>query len=576
MSFLPIVARELRVAARRRGTYWLRSAAALAVIIAGAWLFLVMQSGPSRDLGKGLLTVLTGSAGLFALFSGLRSTADCLSEEKREGTLGLLFLTDLKGYDVVLGKLAANSLNACYALLAAVPMLGIPLLIGGITAGEVARLALVILNTLFFSLAVGILVSTLSRSAQRASALTLVLLLLPTAAAPALGAMWIAHTRAPSVPELFLLPSPAYSFSLAFAGFYRTRPDQFLYSMLVVHGMGWLCLLAASLIAPHCWQERSAKTFGARWREWWQQWAYGEMAQRLAFRKRLLDTNAFLWLAARIRLRPLSIWAVLALFGCGWLWGLAKFRRDWLNEGVYLTTGLLLNFFIKSAFAAEAARTLAEERRAGTLELLLSTPLSVREILAGQALALQRQFLGPVLAVLCIECVFVRAGLPDLVIDDERGLWVSVWVAGMLMLVTDLAALYWVAMWQGLTAKNAARAASQSLARIGLCPWAGIALVILIGAVSQMNGSPPPDVSWHFFLALWFILGLAADFGFAAYARQKLLTEFRLAAQQRYSPGFWERLLQRTAPDSGQAPQIPLTANRRAALSRDIPPNSAT
>ena len=57
----------------------------------------------------GLFCILTGSAVFYCLLSGVWFTADCLSEEKREGTLGLLFLTDLKGYDVVLGKLVATS-----------------------------------------------------------------------------------------------------------------------------------------------------------------------------------------------------------------------------------------------------------------------------------------------------------------------------------------------------------------------------------------------------------------------------------------------------------------------------------
>ena len=61
---------------------------------------------PSREIAIALFGVLTGTAVLYCLLSGVRSTADCLSVEKREGTLGLLFLTDLKGYDVVLGKLA--------------------------------------------------------------------------------------------------------------------------------------------------------------------------------------------------------------------------------------------------------------------------------------------------------------------------------------------------------------------------------------------------------------------------------------------------------------------------------------
>ena len=66
----------------------------------------------------------------FALLSGLFLTSDCISEEKREGTLGLLFLTDLTGYDVVFGKLAATSLHVFYAMVAIFPVLAIPLLMG--------------------------------------------------------------------------------------------------------------------------------------------------------------------------------------------------------------------------------------------------------------------------------------------------------------------------------------------------------------------------------------------------------------------------------------------------------------
>src|SRR5260221_4615818 len=111
MTFLPIVSRELRVASRRSGTYWLRTLAALAVVIIGTWFFLMMRTEQSQEIAMVLFGILTGSAVLYCLLSGVRSTADCLSEEKREGTLGLLFLTDLRGYDVVFGKLVASSLN---------------------------------------------------------------------------------------------------------------------------------------------------------------------------------------------------------------------------------------------------------------------------------------------------------------------------------------------------------------------------------------------------------------------------------------------------------------------------------
>src|SRR6266576_5456157 len=121
MTFLPIVDRELRVASRRRSTYWIRAGAATGVMVLGAWLFLMMRHEPSRQVAMALFGILTGSAALYSLLSGVRSTSDCLSQEKRDGTLGLLFLTDLKGHDVVLGKLAATSLKGFYGLLAVLP-----------------------------------------------------------------------------------------------------------------------------------------------------------------------------------------------------------------------------------------------------------------------------------------------------------------------------------------------------------------------------------------------------------------------------------------------------------------------
>src|SRR6202142_1180086 len=144
MTFLPIVARELRIAARRPGTYWVRSGAALALLVIGTWFMLMNWREPTNAIALGLFSILTGSAVLYCLLSGVWFTADCLSQEKREGTLGLLFLTDLKGYDVVFGKLVATSISGFYALGAIFPVLAIPLLTGGITNGEFWRMVLVL------------------------------------------------------------------------------------------------------------------------------------------------------------------------------------------------------------------------------------------------------------------------------------------------------------------------------------------------------------------------------------------------------------------------------------------------
>src|SRR5207249_5364389 len=114
-------------------------------------------------LGMALFVSMSILMNFYALLIGVLRTADCLSEEKREGTLGLLFLTDLKGYDIVLGKLAATSLNAFYGMLAIFPVMAIPLLAGGVTGTEFWRVALVSANNLLFSLAVGIFCSAISK-----------------------------------------------------------------------------------------------------------------------------------------------------------------------------------------------------------------------------------------------------------------------------------------------------------------------------------------------------------------------------------------------------------------------------
>src|ERR1051326_1986807 len=118
MTVLPIVERELRVAARGSSTYLFRVMAAFVAIAVFGWMLLTLlrDKVPSAAHGRYLFRSLFGLAFAYCLFIGARLTADCLSEEKREGTLGLLFLTDLKGYDVVLGKLAATSLHSIYAL----------------------------------------------------------------------------------------------------------------------------------------------------------------------------------------------------------------------------------------------------------------------------------------------------------------------------------------------------------------------------------------------------------------------------------------------------------------------------
>src|SRR5437879_1013564 len=178
MRFLPVVERELRMAARRRSTYGLRLLVALAAFSLTFWMCTLPARGqPPAELGKSLFAVLTILGFGYCLLIGPFLTTDSISSEKREGTLGLLFLTDLNCFDVVLGKWAATSLAGFYGLLAVLPVLGIPLLLGGVTPGEYGRVALAVVNAILFSLTAGMFVSAVSRDQTKAILGSLILVL---------------------------------------------------------------------------------------------------------------------------------------------------------------------------------------------------------------------------------------------------------------------------------------------------------------------------------------------------------------------------------------------------------------
>lgn len=532
MTFLPIVERELRVAARRRGTYWNRALSALIAILIGGWLMVIFQNQSPHELGLALFVSLAALTFLYCLLAGVRATADCLSEEKREGTLGLLFLTDLKGYDVVFGKLAASSLHAVYGVLAMLPALAIPFLLGGVSGQEFGRVALVALNTLFFSLAAGLFVSACTHDDRKAMMLTFLLLALLTVAPPVMELYRSLNTSGRGfVPQIIML-SPGFTCVMAFDDTYRSLAREWFWaSMLWVHVLGWTFLAVACLIVPRSWQDKSVSARTGPWRNLWQRVRLGGEEWRNAFRAQALDRNPFYWLLARERLKPRLVWFFLGVSACLWLCGYLKFRRDWTDEATYIFTALVLHTVLKIWIASEAVQRFVLDRKSGALELLLSTPLSVLEILRGQWLALYRQFAGPLVVVLGADTLF-------LVAERHRSDWIVLWLAGMTVLVADAFTLSRVGAWMGMRHRRTNRALAATLVRVLVLPW--MAFFVIIAAVAVFASLYRTAVPrwWGDDRAgpvLWWALGMANNLIFFAWARRKLRTQFRAAAAERFA-----------------------------------------
>ena len=532
MTFLPIVERELIEASRRRGTHWIRLLAAAAGLGLGALVLLNMRAAPPAELGMDLFRVLAGAAYFYCLFVGVFRTADSLSEEKREGTLGLLFLTDLKGYDIVLGKLVATSLNAFYGLLALFPVMAIPLLLGGVTLGEFWRVVLVSLNLLGFSLAVGMFCSSLSRDERRALVVAFLIVLFFAVGVPLLVWLGYAWRRARPWPEYLLIPSPSYAAVMALVGMFKrgSGPNYFYRSVGFTLGLSWALLLASSLIVPRTWQDRIQDAAALRRRERLNRLKLGSSRQRRAFRQRALELNPFYWLGARQRMKGIAVWGFLTAGGAIWCLGLIFDGRDWTDEPVCMLTALIAHSVLKFWVATEAARRFSLDRQSGALELLLSTPISVKEIIRGQVMSLERQFAGPVVVVLLADFVFLLHG-------RHQGGAVLPWVAGMSVLLVDLITLSWLGMWRGLNSRRPNRAAIAALAQVLVLPWVLYVAVITLGGLAGslivsriFNGTTA--------IYLWLAISLGTDALFGLRAWHRLLTRFRERATQRFDSRF--------------------------------------
>lgn len=539
MTFLPIVARELRVAARRRAAHWNRVVAALLALVVCTFVFANFARGSQAELGLVLFVSLAWLAMVFCALAGARLTADAISEERREGTLGLLFLTDLKGYDIVLGKLAASSLNAIYSLLAIVPVLGGSLLFGGVTGRQFGMTVLVLLNTLFFSLALGIGVSTGLTNGRRAMLVT-VFLVAAVVVGPFIG-LWIylAHTNfsgAGMPPLEWLIPSPAFALVLA-----TTPPmmrgfnlQQFFWpSMGLVFGLGVLCLVVSSFVVPRIWHDRPATSWRARWQRFRNRLAFGGAEARRRLRARLLSRGPIFWLTSRERLKPWLVWGSLGLAGLVWLAGGYAFGNDWNDSGVYLSFSQALYGLLKLWIAAAVVVRLAEDRRSAALELLLTTPLTIGDILRGLRRALQRQFLWPLIAVLALDAVFCHAALQR---DyGDRDLVLALYAARMSLLALDGFTLWRLGPWVAVTARHPNQAAASLLVRVCVLPWlAFLGLAMVVGLLNTW-GWWRPDISEGLALGVWFGLGLANDGFWLGYAQRQLVSgHFREAAAARF------------------------------------------
>ena len=467
MNLLPLVSCELRVAVRRRSTYYVRLVAGAAAIAISFWGLLIWADWQTpTSLGHSLLEAVALTSFIGVVLAGLFLTSDCISRERREGTLGLLFLTDLRGADVAFGKLAAKAILPFYALLAMFPALAVCLLVGGVMAGEVGRLAVALLNTLFFSLSATIFTSTLCRKQHAAQASALLMILVCVPGLKLLGVALSAWTTNPVWRQLAFLTwfSPSGSYFLAFDSRYQGAAGVFWGSVLATHLFAWLCLALSAFVLPRVFLEKTSEERRNSPMPWVRS-KFRDAVRQRSSRQERLQRNPMAWLADRDRPRRRWVWCfpVVTI----WLW--MGFELDPLGNAAAqarFVVFVAIHVFFKIWLSADASYAFATGRRDGTLELLLLTPLSARQIAAGTLSGFRRRYLAPLLALFLLDVALAAW----LALRGRRPSAILVGASGV-MLMVDSYCLCWVGMLRGLVARDSSQAILATLSRILLLPW---------------------------------------------------------------------------------------------------------
>lgn len=426
-------------------------------------LAILMMSGFSADrfAGRSLFNLMFVIGSFLAVSRGLRLTADLFSEERRNGTLGLLVLTGLRPIEIFSSKLLGVLAVAAYGLLGGLPFLAVAFLMGGIQFTQFSGALAFVATLLLFCVAIGIFASVLHREGSRAQ-MTAILIGGALAAGP-VAAREVALIFGIFVSRQWLALSPLFGAYEILSGFSAVGTNHFWSNIAVTLLYSMLALLAGAIVLQRTWRDPVEVVEPARAQSRWRAWLVGGKRWQQRLRRELKAGNPISWRAARNSTAVFAAWVFSCAVLSSWMGGYLIFGAGWLSDGNFLLTSMVLHLGLNWALASAGARWLAEERRSGGFEMLLSTPVTVGQLVEGQRRALVLQFWSILRLIfsldlaLCLASLLIREWNPQALINHfvTWALLVLFWFG--VHLRTAYRAM-WIAAWTGRPGYTAAQA----------------------------------------------------------------------------------------------------------------------
>jgi len=190
----PIFMREL-VTVPRRGSHYVSRVALLGLLLIlgiTAWQATIgfardPSLGETARFGLLLFQIVVYVQLLLLIFFAALSAASAVAQEKDRRTFVLLLITDMRDYEIVLGKLLGSLLPITILLLVSLPLLSLLLLLGGIDPEQVIQATAVMLTTAYAAGSLGGVVALWRERTFQALALSVLFIALFLSLIQALG-----------------------------------------------------------------------------------------------------------------------------------------------------------------------------------------------------------------------------------------------------------------------------------------------------------------------------------------------------------------------------------------------------
>jgi ABC-type transport system involved in multi-copper enzyme maturation permease subunit len=404
----PIFGREWLTLPRRSRHYLTRSLyfGALWVLILTVWQTAVGWQRPATlgdhaRFGALVFQILALVQLLLLLFFSALAAAGTIAQEKDRRTFVLLLLTDLRNYEIVLGKLFGSLLQIGLFLAGTVPILSLLMLLGGIDGRQVIQVTVVLGTTAFAAGSLGGLVALWRDKTFQALALTVLCIMLYLClveALPFLHSLWPAIEQA-TIEEWQVRLEPFRALAEVL------NPVDVETAFPPAYGFA-LTMLAIALLL-NVWAILRLRVWNPSGEPVMQREGAAQEAEAKDRAKahaapgpvRAVWTNPILWREIATRgygRRPLLVKAayflVVALIGY-----YALFIGD---SGAWAAAYGLVPIAILSLLlvSAQAVTSITSERDLGALDLLLVTDLTPGEFIFGKLLGIlynTKEFLLP-------------------------------------------------------------------------------------------------------------------------------------------------------------------------------------